>query len=103
MRIPVCGTSVFHENVIASCTGNPVATTGCAGVGVTSSSSIWYKFTCYQSGTLFFLISGINADDDYDIKSGEYPASVHVSLTKQIMAAKKRKFAANSIIFRRGA
>jgi gliding motility-associated-like protein len=63
---PVCGTSVFHETVIASCTGNPVATTGCTGPGVTSSSSIWYKFTCYQSGTLGFLISGINADDDYD-------------------------------------
>ena len=63
---PVCGTSVFRETVISSCTGGFVATTGCNSVGVTSSSSIWYKFTCYQSGTLGFLISGINADDDYD-------------------------------------
>jgi len=63
---PVCGISVFRETVISSCTGNFVATTGCTGTGVTSSSSIWYKFTCYQSGTLGFLISGINADDDYD-------------------------------------
>lgn len=63
---PVCGTSVFRETVISSCTGPNVASTGCATVGVTSSSSIWYKFTCYQSGTLGFLISGINAADDYD-------------------------------------
>jgi gliding motility-associated-like protein len=63
---PVCGTSVFRETVISSCIGGNVASTGCNNVGVTSSSSIWYKFTCYQSGTLGFLISGINAADDYD-------------------------------------
>ncbi len=63
---PVCGTSVFHETVISSCTGPNVASNGCASIGVTSSSSIWYKFTCYQSGSLGFLITGINPDDDYD-------------------------------------
>lgn len=63
---PVCGTSVFHESVSSSCTGPNVATRGCTSAGVTSSSSIWYKFTCYQSGTLGFLISGLNASDDYD-------------------------------------
>jgi gliding motility-associated-like protein len=62
---PVCGTSVFHENNVTNCTGPDVASTGCT-VGVTSSSSFWYKFTCFQSGTLGFLISGIDARDDYD-------------------------------------
>jgi gliding motility-associated-like protein len=62
---PVCGTSVFHEDKVTNCTGPDVASTSCT-VPITSSSSFWYKFTCYQSGTLGFLISGIDANDDYD-------------------------------------
>lgn len=63
--IPVCGTSVFHQSQVTNCDGPNVAQTGCP-IGVTSSSSFWYKFTCYQSGTLGFLISGISSTDDYD-------------------------------------
>ena len=63
--IPVCGTSVFHQDRVDNCTGPNVAQTGCS-IGVTSSSSYWYKFTCYQTGTLGFLISGISSTDDYD-------------------------------------
>ena len=62
---PVCGIAIFHEDNVTNCTGPNVASRGCT-IGVTSSSSFWYKFTCYQTGTLGFLISGINADDDYD-------------------------------------
>jgi gliding motility-associated-like protein len=62
---PVCGTSVFHEDKVTNCIGPDIATSGCA-IGVTSSSSFWYKFTCFQSGTLGFLIKGIDANDDYD-------------------------------------
>jgi len=63
--IPVCGTSVFHQSNVDNCTGLDVAQTGCS-VGITSSSSYWYKFTCFQTGTLGFLISGISSTDDYD-------------------------------------
>lgn len=63
--IPVCGTSVFHQSVVTNCTGSNVAQTNCP-IGATSSSSFWYKFTCYQTGTLGFLISGISSSDDYD-------------------------------------
>lgn len=62
---PVCGTSVFHQDLVTNCDGPNVASIGCA-QGVTSSSSFWYKFTCYQTGTLGFLISGISNTDDYD-------------------------------------
>lgn len=62
---PVCGSSVFHENTIVNCTGPNIATNVCP-QSVTSSSSSWYKFTCYQTGTLGFLISGISGTDDYD-------------------------------------
>ncbi|MFZ1306658.1 MAG: PKD domain-containing protein, partial [Ferruginibacter sp.] len=63
--LPVCGTSVFHQDVVINCSGPEVAQVGCA-VGASSESSFWYKFTCFQSGTLGFLISGISSTDDYD-------------------------------------
>ena len=63
--IPVCGTLAFTQNQITNCTGPDVARVGCSDP-VTSSSSFWYKFTCFQTGTLGFLISGFNCSDDYD-------------------------------------
>ncbi|HSN62090.1 MAG TPA: hypothetical protein VLR49_14220, partial [Ferruginibacter sp.] len=63
--IPVCGTSVFRQSQVTDCTGPNIATRGCT-VGVTSNKSFWYKFTCYQTGTLGFLISGLSNTDDYD-------------------------------------
>ncbi len=63
--IPVCGTSVFHQALVTTCTGPNIAQTDCAET-VTSDQSFWYKFTCFQSGTLGFLISGISNTDDYD-------------------------------------
>ena len=84
---PVCGTSVFHEDRITTCTGPNVAHTGCA-IGVTSSSSIWYKFTCYQTGTLGFLISGIAPSDDYDWElfdiTGHNPNDVFTDASLQV-------------------
>ncbi len=63
--LPVCGTSVFHQDVVINCSGLDVAQVGCA-VGASSASSFWYKFTCFQTGSLGFLISGISSTDDYD-------------------------------------
>ncbi len=84
---PVCGTAVFHEDRVTNCDGPDVASTGCS-VGVTSSSSFWYKFTCYQTGTLGFLISGISASDDYDWElfdiTGHNPADVFTNKSLQV-------------------
>ena len=63
--LPVCGTSVFHQDVVINCSGSNVAQVGCS-VGASSESSFWYKFTCFQTGTLGFLISGLSSTDDYD-------------------------------------
>lgn len=63
--IPVCGTSVFHQAQVTNCTGPDVARFGCP-ESVTSNKSFWYKFTCFQTGTLGFLIRGISNTDDYD-------------------------------------
>jgi len=63
--IPVCGTAVFRQAFVTGCTGPDIAVRGC-NIGVTSSRSFWYKFTCFQTGTLGFLIRGISNSDDYD-------------------------------------
>jgi gliding motility-associated-like protein len=63
--IPVCGTAVFRQSLVTACTGPDIAIRGC-NIGVTSSKSFWYKFTCFQTGTLGFLIRGISSTDDYD-------------------------------------
>jgi gliding motility-associated-like protein len=62
---PVCGISVFHQSQVDNCTGPDVAQNKCP-IGATSSSSFWYKFTCFQTGSLGFLMSGISSTDDYD-------------------------------------
>lgn len=63
----VCGALVFHENNLSNCTGQniPNPTAGCGNI-VTSDNSAWYKFHCYQSGTLGFLLTPLGINDDFD-------------------------------------
>jgi gliding motility-associated-like protein len=76
---PVCGSSVFHQASILNCTGPNVAQNVCSDA-VSSGSASWYKFTCFQTGTLGFLLSGISPDDDYDWAlydvTGQTPSAV---------------------------
>lgn len=85
--IPVCGTAVFHQDMVTDCFGPNIAARGCT-VGVTSSKSFWYKFTCFQTGTLGFLISGVSNTDDYDWSlldvTGRNPNDVFTDATLQV-------------------
>ena len=63
--IPVCGTTPFVQPLLANCSGASVAITGCTD-NATSDRAFWYKFTCYQTGTLGFVITGVSVNDDYD-------------------------------------
>ena len=84
---PVCGTGVFHEDKVANCNGGNVANKSCT-VPVTADNSIWYKFTCYQTGTLGFLINGINKEDDYDWVlfdiTGRNPMDVYTNASLEV-------------------
>ena len=62
----VCGNLTFQERNVSNCTGPflPNPTSGC--VPVTTNNSRWYKFHCYGSGTLGFLITPLIMGDDYD-------------------------------------
>ena len=65
---PVCGTTVFSQSTVPYCGGKQIVTP-CQNNSTIPYSDInpyWYKFTCYSSGTLGFLITPIDLGDDYD-------------------------------------
>jgi gliding motility-associated-like protein len=66
---PVCGTSVFQQKTVPICGNHSLNVPGCSGTSGASyqdKNPYWYQFTCYQSGTLSFLVSPLNSGDDYD-------------------------------------
>jgi len=65
---PVCGTDVFAQSSVPACTNHTIPTFCKAedGLEYEDKNPYWYKFTCFQSGTLGFLIQPNNASDDYD-------------------------------------
>lgn len=66
---PVCGTTSFQQTTVPICSTNSLFVPGCTGSGSANyenKNPFWYKFTCYQSGTLGFLITPSNLGDDYD-------------------------------------
>lgn len=67
---PVCGTDTFHQQSVPICSNGPVIVPGCnnnlASGGYQAKNPFWYRFTCYKSGTLSFLITPNDISDDYD-------------------------------------
>lgn len=63
---PICGTSAFHQKNVPICASNILTVPGCSGSTYWDRNPYWYKFTCYQPGTLGFLISPLDQNDDYD-------------------------------------
>ncbi|WP_416440260.1 gliding motility-associated C-terminal domain-containing protein [Phnomibacter sp. MR] len=63
---PVCGTSVFNQASVNLCGGRTVPNPKCSTVPLSDVNPYWYKFTCFKSGKLSFLISPNSATSDYD-------------------------------------
>jgi len=64
---PVCGTFVFQQHSVPICTNGTIPVPGCAGTTTYSDKNpYWFQFTCYQAGTLGFVITPDNLGDDYD-------------------------------------
>jgi gliding motility-associated-like protein len=67
---PVCGTSIFNQTNVPSCGGRRVVTPpACKNEPNNQYEDVnpfWYKFTCFQAGTLGFMITPVNPLDDYD-------------------------------------
>jgi gliding motility-associated-like protein len=62
---PVCGTSSFTQSSVPLCGGRKVPSPVCT-VTLTDINPFWYKFTCFQSGTLGFKITPNTNSEDYD-------------------------------------
>lgn len=64
--IPICGILVFNQEQLPACTGNSFQDALCGTNTYISDNSVWYKFNCYQTGTLGFVITPNFLTDDYD-------------------------------------
>jgi gliding motility-associated-like protein len=82
---PVCGTSTFQQTNVPICGGRPLYVRGCTGADYADKNPFWYKFTCFQAGSLGFLIRPNNAGDDYDWQlydiTGRNPEDVFTDTT----------------------
>lgn len=88
---PVCGTSVFSQSNVPSCVNKQVIVPGCGSENTYYDvNPFWYRFTCFTSGTLGFLIDPISANDDYDWQiwdiTGIDPSTVYNNTTAAIGA-----------------
>lgn len=63
---PVCGTGTFIQQSVNLCGGRSVVNPGCSSGVLRDVNPYWYKFTCYESGTLGFTITPNSGDSDYD-------------------------------------
>jgi len=68
---PVCGTTTFTQNNVPICATNDIFVPGCpeasaGGASYQNKNPFFYRFTCYVSGTLGFLITPLANNEDYD-------------------------------------
>ena len=70
---PVCGTATFQQNSVPPCYGLSIPSNICNPPGgppdgqiLTDTNAYYYKFTCFQGGTLGFIITPTLLSDDYD-------------------------------------
>ena len=66
---PICGVTTFQQNNVPLCISNDLFVPGCTGnsnAQYADRNPFFYKFTCYVSGTLGFLITPNAANEDYD-------------------------------------
>jgi gliding motility-associated-like protein len=66
---PVCGTATFRQNQVPICVNrDPLFVPGCTGDNCqyADKNPFYYKFTCFVSGTLGFIIRPLAANEDYD-------------------------------------
>jgi gliding motility-associated-like protein len=63
---PVCGTGVFSQTNVPICGGRSLPSPKCPGDPLADKNPFWYKFTCFQAGSLGFVITPANLGDDYD-------------------------------------
>lgn len=83
---PVCGVDTFSQSIVPNC-GDKAIPGPCSNVGgvvLSDLNPFWYKFTCFKSGTLGFLIQPDDPNDDYDWQlfdiTGHNPNDVYTNI-----------------------
>ncbi len=80
---PVCGLDTFRQSSVPNCGGKSIPTPGCTDGPYQDLNPFWYKFTCYQAGTLGFTIIPDDQGDDYDWQlfdiTGQDPNAVYTN------------------------
>ncbi|HTI09694.1 MAG TPA: gliding motility-associated C-terminal domain-containing protein [Puia sp.] len=80
---PVCGTSVFKQDNVPTCTNGNIPLDCHDGAQYSDKNPFWYKFTCFAGGTLGFLITPNTSSDDYDWQlfdvTGHDPSEVYTN------------------------
>lgn len=82
---PVCGTSTFQQSNVPICASIDVYVPGCSRTtgNYQNKNPYYYRFTCFQGGTLGFVIVPNNQGDDYDWQlydiTGINPANIFTS------------------------
>jgi gliding motility-associated-like protein len=67
--LPVCGTRGLSQSSVPIFSSSNLIVPGCSdgsSVNYTDKNPFWYKFTCYASGPISFVITPNNLGDDYD-------------------------------------
>ena len=87
---PVCGTNFFTQTVVPACGGARVPTKCTGNAQYSDINPYWYKFTCYATGTLGFVITPKNLRDDYDWQlfdiTGRNPMDIYTDATLIVSA-----------------
>jgi hypothetical protein len=88
---PVCGATTFVQTTVPLCNGGFVPAINCNEKTYNTANPYWYKFTCYVSGTLGFVITPLNTvPDDYDWQlfdiTGHDPMEVYTNRSMIVSA-----------------
>lgn len=80
--LPICGIKEYKQSTVNPC-GSKKIPNLCSDPNIIDTNPFWYKFTCYNSGTLGLLITPVTMSDDYDWElfdvTGVSPESVFTS------------------------
>lgn len=63
---PTCGSFAFQQHAVPNCTNGSIPVPGCPGMNYADKNPYWFQFTCYQAGTLGFVITPDDLNDNYD-------------------------------------
>ena len=88
---PVCGQSTFIQKNVPICKNADIPSLCNDGVRLEDKNPFWYKFTCFSAGTLGFMITPDNREDDYDWQlfdiTGHDPGEVYSNKTLFVACA----------------